>query len=209
MSITLIITIITCLVSYQCFNNRALFTKLQHSPYAEVRNNEYYRMISSGFVHGSWMHLGINMFVFYQFGGIIERYFVSESLFGEMWGRINFVALYFLAIIVGDIPTFIKHKNNHLFASVGASGAVSAIMFVYILFDPWEKIYLYGIIGIPGILAAFAYVGYSTYASKNSNDNIDHLAHLWGAIFGFVFAIMLKPALLPRFMDMFTQGLPF
>lgn len=199
-SLTLIIVIITCVVSYVCFNNRELFNKLSHRPYREYQFKEYYRFLSSGFVHGSWVHLGINMFVLYSFGqNSIEPRF--EMLFGPMLGKVYYILLYIITIVAADIPTFLKHKNNPSYASIGASGAVSGILFVSVLFAPWQKIYLYGIIGIPGIIAAVAYLMYSSYASKKGGDGIDHDAHFYGAVFGFLFTIALKPSLFMDFVN--------
>jgi membrane associated rhomboid family serine protease len=207
MSITLVLVIVTCLISYQSFNSREAFLKLQHWPYQEARTKEYYRFLTSGFVHGSWLHLGINMFVLYQFGEIVEERFVL--LFGELMGRINFLLLYILTIIFADIPTFIKHRDNPGFASVGASGAVSGIVFAYVIFYPWNLLYLFLILPVPGIVLAIGYLIYSSWASRNSHDNIDHEAHFYGAVFGFLFTIALKPDLFSLFVDRLTNGFPF
>lgn len=206
MSITLIIVIVTCLVSYRAFNDRGLSMKLRHSPYTESRTGEYWRMLTSGFVHGSWTHLGVNMFVFYFFGEVVERYFLS--IFGDTMGRINFLLLYLLAIIAADLPTFLKHKNNPNFASVGASGAVSAILFAFILFGPWETLYLYFIIPMPAIVAGIGYLVYSSWAGKNRRDYVDHSAHFWGAVFGFVFTIALNPPFFNAFLGKLIGGFP-
>ena len=144
MSVTLILIIVTGLVSYQAFSNRDMFYKLMHNPYIEVRNKEYYRFLTSCFVHGSWMHLGINMFVLYQFGQKVEGYFVQ--VFGEFMGRLNYLLMYLLAGIFADIPTFFKQKDNQMFSSVGASRAVSGVMFAFVLFDPWAMLYLFFIL---------------------------------------------------------------
>ena len=207
MSITVIILIITCLVSYLCFNNQSLFESLKHSPYLESRNKEYHRLISSGLVHGGWLHLFINMFVLYEFGQYIEDTYIQ--LFGVTMGRVNFLLMYVLTIIAGDLPTYFKHRNNPGYASVGASGAVSGIVFIYILLQPWSQIYLYGIIPIYSILAGIAYLAYSSWASKKSRDNVDHMAHFYGAIFGLVFTVALKPQLLGRFIDQLMNNGPF
>lgn len=207
MSVTLVIVIITCLISYQAFNKPGMSQALRHSPYTETRTGEYWRMLTSGFIHGSWMHLGINMFVFYSFGQLVEQIFTME--FGMTMGRINFVLLYILGIIFADIPTFLKHRNNPGFASVGASGAVSAVLFASLLFQPWQPIYLYGVIGIPGILAGVAYLIYSSWASKNSRDNIDHDAHFWGAVFGLLFPVLLRPDFFNVFIDQLINRFPF
>lgn len=207
MSITIIIVIITGLISYQCFQNSNLFNKLKHFPYVEARQKEYFRFVTSGFVHGGWLHLLINMFVLYEFGRHVENVFLVE--FGETMGRINYLLLYFLTIIFADIPTFIKHKDNPHFSSVGASGAVSGVLFVYVLFAPWNLLMLYGIIPIPGIVAAIGYLIYSSWASRQGGGRIDHDAHMYGAIFGFLFAIVLRPSFFNAFLDRLMNGMPF
>lgn len=207
MSITLILIIITGLVSYQCFENRTLFEKLKHYPYNEQRTKEWHRMLTSGFVHGSWMHLGINMYVFYIFGEAVERQFAV--LFGEMLGRVYFLLLYLLTIVAADIPTYLKHKDNAYFASVGASGAVSGILFVFILFYPWAQLLLFFIIPCPAIIAGVLYLVYSSWAAKNTQDGIDHDAHFYGAVFGLLGAIALDSDILRIFLDQFQAGLPF
>lgn len=199
MSLTVILVIVCCIVSYLCFNNQVLFEKLKHWPYFEVRNKEYYRMLTSGFVHGSWIHLLINMFIFWQFGEAVEQYY--QFLFGELIGRILFFFLFITTIIFADVPTLLKHKDNIHYSAVGASGAVSGIIFVSILFDPWQLLYLYGILPIPGIVAGVLYLIYSSWASKNSEDNIDHDAHFYGALFGMLFTILLKPSLFLHFIQ--------
>ena len=206
-SLTLILIILTCLISYQALNDRNMFNKLMHYPYAEARYKQYYRFLSSGFIHGSLMHLAINMYVFYIFGEAVEFYFLRE--FGEIMGRVNFILLYVLTIIFGDIPTYFKHRNNQAFSSVGASGAISGVLFTFIIFNPWSTLLLFFIIPCPAILAGILYLGYSTWASKNSNDRIDHDAHFYGAVFGFLFTIVLKPELFTRFIVNLQANMPF
>jgi membrane associated rhomboid family serine protease len=199
MSITLIFILICVGVSYICFNNAELFHKLKHWPYAEVGNQEYYRLLSSGFVHGGWMHLLINVFVLYMFGGVVESHFNFH--FGAIGGALNFSILFLATIVLADIPSMLKHRNNPSYAAVGASGAVSGIVFAYILFEPWNLLYLYGIIPIPGIVAGILYLVYSSWASKNSKDNIDHDAHLYGALWGMVITIIFRPAFFVEFLE--------
>ncbi len=207
-TVTLVIIAITALISWQAFSNRDLFLKFMHYPYEESRDKEYYRWITSVFLHGSWMHLAINMFVLWSFGTFIEGVFVE--LFGPVMGRINFLALYLLSGVFADIPTYFKHKDNQSFSSVGASGATSGIMFSFALLLPWDKIYLFGVLPIPAIVAAVLYLVYSSYSAKQeAGSRIDHEAHFWGAVFGFVFTIALKPDLFSRFLDEVVNGLPF
>lgn len=198
MSITLVIVIVTALISIQGFSRPGIIEKLKHSPYLEVRNNEWYRLITSGFVHGGWLHLLINMFVFYGFGELIELHFVE--FFGNT-GRFLFLAMYILSIAAGDLPTLLRNRDNPQYASVGASGAVSAIVFIYIILYPWKMLYLYGILPIPAIIGGVAYLIYSSWASRQQHSRIDHLAHFYGAVFGVVFMIALKPSLAVDFVQ--------
>ncbi len=208
MSITLVIVIITALISFQAFNNQGLFNKLKHFPYVEQRQGEWYRLLTSGFVHADWIHLGINMFVFYEFGRLIEQLFIQESLFGPIKGRIVFILLYLLGIVFASLPSFAKHKDNPHYSAIGASGAVSGILFAYIIFFPWSTLRLYGIIPIPAIIAGIAYLVYSSWAGKKGGDNIGHDAHFYGALFGFIFTILMKPSLFLLFINQLINNFP-
>lgn len=205
-SITLIIVVVTVLISIQAFNRPGMIDQLKHWPYREKRNNEWYRLITSGFVHGSWLHLGINMFVFYEFGQFIEIAFLD--FFGETMGRINYVLLYLLTIAAGDMPSYFAYKDQPGYGSIGASGAVSGILFIFILLNPWQTLLLYFIIPAPAILVGVGYLWYSSWASRHSDDNIDHMAHFYGALFGVLFTIALKPDLAVRFVRKLSE-LPF
>ncbi len=209
--ITYVILAITILVSYLSFQNRELFNKLSHHPYSVAQDKEYYRWITSGLVHGDWIHLGINMFVLWQFGGMVETILSQESFFGATFGPIVFLLFYIFAIIAADIPYFAKHKNDPTRASVGASGAIAALLFVYMMFFPWQKVYLYGVIPIYTILGGIAYLAYETYAHKKNRagDRTNHLAHLFGALFGIVGIIALKPSIALIFWNNLIQNAPF
>lgn len=207
MSITLIIVIITCIVSYIAFNNRSLFDSLKHHPYTENREGQWYRFISSGFVHGSFFHLLINMYVLYEFGQYVEQMYVH--LLGDVWGRSAYLLMYLGTIAIADIPTYIKHKDNPGYASIGASGGVSGILFTFILFSPWSMLGLYFIIPVPAIIFGVLYLIYSSWASKNQNDMIDHDAHFFGALTGMIITIALAPSVFTSFISKFVEGLPF
>ncbi|MFQ5446729.1 MAG: rhomboid family intramembrane serine protease, partial [Saprospiraceae bacterium] len=194
------------LISYQALNDRSKMYKLLHSPYQEARNKEYYRWITSMFVHANLTHLLINLFVFYSFGQAVEYYFVQ--IFGEVVGRVNFLLLFLFSGICADIPTFFKHKDNHAFSSVGASGAVSGVMMASVLFSPWAEWRLFFIIPVWAIVAAVLYLIYSSYASKKEGGIIDHDAHFYGAVFGVLFTILLKPEIFTYFLAQ-LQDLPF
>lgn len=207
MSVTLILVIITCLISLACFNNKTLFDLLKHLPYTESRHKQYYRWLTSGFVHGDFMHLFINMFVLHEFGNTIERYLNFH--FGATGGSILYVVTYLLIIIMGDIPTYYKHKDNPYFASVGASGGVSGIIFIFILLNPWNMLGLYMIIPVPAIIFGVLYLWYSTWASKNQNSNIDHEAHFYGAVAGVALAIVTRPAIISEFIEKLIHQFPW
>jgi membrane associated rhomboid family serine protease len=179
---------------------------LAHWPAKEYYHKEFHRLISSGFVHGGWLHLLINMFVLWNFGEIVERHFIV--FFGPVRGVIYFVLVYLLVIICASLPSYFEKKDNENYLAVGASGGVSGIVFIYILLYPWEMLYLYAIIPIPGIIAGVLYLWYSSYASRNVQDRIDHQAHFYGALFGLVFTLLLKPSLLPAFFRSLVNDFP-
>jgi len=205
-SISLILVGITVLVSWRAFNDQSLFYRLCHWPVKEHRNKQYYRLLSHGFVHGSWLHLLINMFVLWQFGEIAESFFIQS--FGLQMGRLFFVLVYLGTIVCASIPTFFNKKNREQYMSVGASGGVSGIVFIFILLMPWQSLYLYGLIPIPGIVAGILYLWYSSYASKNVQDRIDHEAHFYGALFGVFFTLLLKPSLASEFLHALIDDFP-
>lgn len=187
---TLFIIIVTVIVSLVCFNNPELNNKLILNPYTVKRQNQWYRLLTSGFQHADFLHLFVNMFVLYSFGQVVEQYY--SVMFGA-GGKYLYLVLYFTAIYAANLSTQYKHQDNAHYSALGASGAVSAVVFASILFDPYNKIYLYGIIGLPGILLGAVYLGYSYYASKKQNDHINHEAHFYGAVYGLLFTIVLKP----------------
>lgn len=181
-------------------------TSIQYSltmnPYMITKRGQYYRLITSGFIHGDHLHLIFNMFSFYFFGTQLENIF--QYIFGGL-GSVYFILLYVLAIIVSDIPTLIKYQNNHAYNSLGASGAVSAVIFACILFQPLQKIYIYGVLGVPGFILGAVYLIYSYQSAKRSKDRINHDAHLYGALFGLVFCIVLYPDSIRIFIEQMKE----
>lgn len=196
--ITLILIGFTTLISYVAFQNHALSGKLQFNAAKVIHQKQYYRLISHAFIHASWSHLFVNMFVLYFFGRVIEKYF---SYYFGIRATAYFLLLYFGGILASNLWSLIKHQNNYYYNAVGASGAVSAILFAAIFFNPLEMLYFFAVIPIPGILFAVGYLFYSYQMSKKSDDNVAHDAHILGAIFGFIFPILLKPSLFNQFID--------
>jgi membrane associated rhomboid family serine protease len=188
MCLSLIISI--ALISIMAFNNRNLFEQCKHYPYLEKRQGSYYRWFTCGFLHGDWMHLLLNLFVLWQFGFAIES--IYKANFGFLTGGLIFLVVYILILVLSNIPTYYKHKNNPSYASIGASGAISGILFIYVLYYPFRLLYLFGIVPLPGVAMAILYLVYSRWASKNSADHIDHDAHYYGAVIGLGLGLIVK-----------------
>lgn len=202
MMMTYIIIAVTVLISIMGFSNRTLFYKLSLSPYNIVRKNEWYRLLTHAFLHGDYMHLFVNMFVLWSFGTNIERIFSFMHGQGMIENyNTNFALLYFGAIIFSSIPDLLTHRNQYSYNSIGASGAVSAILFASIFFNPWSKIYFFAVVPIPSIIFGVLYVAYESYMDKRGGDNINHKAHLWGAIYGILYLVAMEPKLLTHFIN--------
>ncbi|HVZ95469.1 MAG TPA: rhomboid family intramembrane serine protease [Chitinophagaceae bacterium] len=188
MSITVIIIAITVLISLAAFRSPKLLNDLIFDSYAVTNRGQYYRFITSGFIHADVGHLFFNMYAFYLFGKITEQEF--DAIFGS-YGKLLYIAMYLLALIVCLIPSYSKNKDNPNYRSLGASGAVSAVVFAFILFNPLQGI---GLVFIPvylaGFLFGFIYLFVSYLLDKKGGGRINHSAHIWGALFGIAFLIV-------------------
>lgn len=198
MSITLGIVIITVIVSLTSFYNPKGIDDLSMWPLMINTKKQYYRFITSGFVHGDFMHLLFNMVTLLSFGEALE----GLSLGGQpLFSRPVFISFYLAALVLSDIPSYIRHRRSYTYRSIGASGAVSALLFATILFNPWGEIQLFFIIPVPSILYAVLYMVYCVYSSRRRADNINHDAHLWGGLFGWAFTLILYPWLFQYFLQ--------
>jgi membrane associated rhomboid family serine protease len=197
-TITNLIIAVTAIVSIIAFNSPELMHKWIFSPYEARYHRQYYRFITSGFLHANWIHLFFNMFVLYQFGMAVENYY---GYFFDARGLYYYIMLYFGALIVSNLPSYFKYHNDPGYQSLGASGAVSAVLFSFILIAPFGHIYLFGAIGFPAWLFGVAYMIYEYWAGKKQNDNIGHDAHLMGSVYGILFSILIKPSLIIEFIS--------
>lgn len=197
--LTIFIIVAISITSFLAFQNHNLFAKGAFIPYDIVRFNQPYRFVTHIFLHASWEHLILNMLTLYFFGLLVESGFAFYfGNFGKLFYIIEFIA----AGVIASIPSFFKNKNNSSYIAVGASGAVSAILFSSVLLNPTERIYFMFIpIGIPAYIFAVFYLLYCMYMSKRNIDNVAHDVHFWGAILGFVLPIVFKPELLNVFIE--------
>lgn len=190
-----IIFLFTLVTSIYAFNDHSLHGKFMLHPYSVYRKNNVYTLITSGLIHGSWMHLIFNMFTFYAFA------FSLEATIGSL----RFGLVYFIGLVLSDIPSVIKHKNDFHYHSLGASGAISAVLFSYILFYPLSTLMIFPLpIPIWAALFGILYLVYSYYMSTSSRDNINHDAHLFGAITGIIVTILVVPGIVPHFIEAIT-----
>lgn len=192
-NLTIVLIIITSAISLLAFRDEELFSKLKFNAYMVYHRKQYHRLITHGFIHADFWHLFVNMLVLYFFGGTAELYMDKLAEIGVLkFPKLIYLALYLISIPFASSISLYRYKEQHWYNSVGASGAVAAVMFFCIFFNPWAKLSIYGIIPIPGIIFAILYIIYSQYMSKRGGDNINHDAHLLGAVFGFVFPLFIK-----------------
>jgi membrane associated rhomboid family serine protease len=193
-----VIFAITIAYSAVAFYNDTVYEKSILHPYAVYRGKNLYTLITSGFIHADLMHLFFNMFTFFFFA------FTLEATLGD-W---QFCLLYFLTMVLADLPSVVKHKDNYNYRSLGASGAISAVIFSYILFHPLDSMYLMFLpIPIPAIVFGILYLVYCSYASKKQWGNINHDAHFFGAVAGLMITIVLKPHVLSDFIHAISEKL--
>ncbi len=185
--VTIALIAITCVVSWMAFDKRSLADRLVLWPPALERRHEYWRLLSYGFVHADIGHLAFNMITLFFFGREIER--VMAGVTGS-W--LTYPLFYLAALAVSILPSYLKHRHDANYVSLGASGAVTAVLFAFILLAPWTLIFVF-FIPVPAIIYAVFYVGYSLWMDRRGGDRINHSAHLSGAAFGVLFMVMMAP----------------
>ncbi|QNE41180.1 rhomboid family intramembrane serine protease [Hymenobacter sp. NBH84] len=206
MDITLILVVLTAIISVYAWSNPTFLDKWILSPFLVAKRQEYYRFLTSGFLHADWMHLLFNMFAFFSFGQLVQGSF--EQIFGFEGSLWRYLMLYLGGIIVSDIPTYFRHRRDPDYRSLGASGGVASVIFSGILFQPIGGIHIFPIpFSIPGFIFGFLYLGYSYYMGRRSGDNINHDAHFYGALYGVVLTLFFIPQIGPYFIQQIQQYL--
>lgn len=193
MTITLIILAVTCVVSFMALNNGKLMDDLLLWPPAIQRSREYYRLVTYGLVHADFGHLLFNMLTLFFFGRAMEPFYAARL------GALGFLLFYMGGLVVSILPTYLKNRTNARYRSLGASGAVSAVLFAFVLLAPWSRIYVF-VVPLPAIIYALLYTAYSIYMDKRGQDNVNHSAHLWGAAYGVAFTLLIEPRTLSHFL---------
>lgn len=193
-----IIFIFTIVTSIYAFNNDTLNGKFMLHPYSVAKGKNLYQLISSGFIHKDWSHLIFNMLSYYFFAFNLEK----------IIGHWQFALLYMVSLILSDLPTVQRHKDHFWYNSLGASGAVCAVVFSFIVFAPLTKMIIFPLpIPIPAVIYGFLFLVYTSYAGRRSNDGINHDAHFYGAITGVLITIILYPRAIAHFINSISAGL--
>jgi membrane associated rhomboid family serine protease len=198
-SITLMLVIIISLTSILAFSNREVIKQFQFNAFKVYHKKQYYRMLTHALVHANWEHLVVNMIVLWSFGMAVEHNF--QLNFGGN-SSYYFIAMFVGSVVLSSTWSLIKERNNIYYNAVGASGAVSAVLFAAIFFNPWDNIYFFGVLPMPGIIFGVLYLYYSFYMSRKKLDNIGHDAHFLGAVVGFCTPMLIRPSLFFDFINL-------
>lgn len=198
MPITFIILAITCVVSFIAFNNRKVMDDLILWPPAISRHKEYHRLVTYGLVHADIGHLLFNMLTLFFFGRYMEGFYAGQL------GAFGFALFYIGGLVVSILPTYLRNRGNPNYRSLGASGAVSAVLFGFVVLAPWQPIIVF-VVPMPAIIYAALYTAYSMYMDRRGMDGVNHSAHLWGAAYGVLFTCIVQPAVIPHFLATLAQ----
>ena len=193
LSPTIILIIITCLVSFGAFSNQKIKYDLIMWPDGIQHRKQWYRLVTSGFIHGDFFHLFFNMLTLYFFGDAVN------TVYSHIFGKYGFYVFYIAGIVAANVPGYIKAvRTGQSNLSLGASGGVSAVVFSLIIYAPWLW---FSFPPLPAILYGVLYLWYSAYMAKKQLDNIDHEAHFWGAIYGVIVIFIFDKNMIGHFLE--------
>ena len=197
--ITIILITITALISFAAFNNHSITYNYIFNANKIYKNKQWYRFFSSGFLHADMFHLFFNMYALYLFGRSVENFLLLK--YGDLFGKILYLFLYISAIAVSSIPDYKKYKFSPSYNALGASGAVSAVIFVCVILYPNQGIMIFPIpFFIPSYIFGPIYLAYSYYMAQRNMDNIGHNAHFFGALYGIIFIFVIYKDALQNFL---------
>ncbi|WP_317900210.1 rhomboid family intramembrane serine protease [Aurantibacillus circumpalustris] len=197
---------IILIFSIYCFNDRNAMNKYMFHPYSIHHNKEHYRFLTHAFIHGDFMHLAFNCIALYGFGlGLEEQFFGNPNIFDPRLGKLYYILLFTGGIYAASFTEYYRNKDNPDYSSLGASGAISSILFCYIMISPLSSISFF-FFPMKGWIAGVLLLGVSYFLIRRKktstySDNISHESHFWGAIFGIAFILILKPKILLHFID--------
>ena len=198
LNISTLLILANLVVTFAGLQNHNTFDRLCFTPTRVWYHREYWRLLTSAFLHVDWMHFLFSMISLYSFGPIVEYCF--NAVLGST-NPLGYLFFYIMAAILSSIPDLLEQRNNQYFRAVGASGAVSAVIFASILFFPMNGIRVMFLPGIPGFIFGPLYLAYSVYMAKQRQDNIGHIAHFSGAVIGFIFPLLFQPELFMTFVS--------
>ena len=205
MSVSLLIITTTCGISFYALSNPVLFMQMRFHPYSCFHYKQWHRILTNIFLHADFIHLMFNILALYSIGPAVENAF--DQVYGG-FGRVMFVGFYFSSAVFANIFNLFKHRSDETWASVGASGAVSAVMFAFIIFYPNTTGFSFFFIPLgktPAWVVGLIFLGMSTYFAKRGDSRIDHVAHFWGAVYGIVFPIVGNFWIAQRFIHLVLQ----
>lgn len=206
MSASVAILLLTVLVSLIAFSDRRVFDALAFEPFVVAARKDHHRFLTHALVHADWPHLLVNMFVLHGFAPFVEGYLTGLTPLPGSW---LLVLLYASAAVVACIPGYRRHRHDPGYRAVGASGAVSAVLFAHILIMPTAQVGLFLLpVGLPSAVFGVLYLIYEGTMHRRGGDNVAHDAHLMGAIHGVLFMVVLRPSLVPAFFGAITDLLP-
>lgn len=194
-----LIFVFTIGTSIYAFSNPHVFGRLMLHPYSVYRRERVYTIITSGLIHRDWGHLLFNLLTFYFFGFALESMLATVST----WGHVQFAALYLLGLVLSDLSTIYKQRDNSLYYSLGASGAICAVLFSFILFQPKAMLGVFLIIPMPAWIFGILFLAYCAWAARQARDSINHDAHFYGAVVGVAVTLLFHPWVVPHFLDQF------
>lgn len=188
--ITLTLLVINGLIgAYTLYFDPSLVGRMAFRPYGFVHEKEFGRLITAGFVHAGFGHLAVNMLTLFFFGPTVEY----------LLGPAGFIAVYFGSEIAANAATLLRYRDDPKYSAVGASGAISGVLFSFCLFAPLQTLYIFFALPMPAIVFAVLFVGYSIYAARQLSDHVAHEAHLGGAIGGILLTLLIYPHALSIF----------